>query len=216
MSENAWYQQLWNRTSASGVHLHMSRVEFGVFIFVSCVAVAAGQKESVPQPYDLDEAYRVYEAIIPNEESYSFAKGTLVIQSETDSLGGNTHGCLSDDAARKFKAAAADFATVSSKSWTLQSKFRLSKPYQLVPSTAIQQYFKEQGPLGWSKYYKEHPESGGFITLSAVGFNKAKNLAIVHAGSSCGGLCGSWRFHLLEKIEGKWKESAGVTCFAAS
>ena len=59
----------------------MSRAAFGVFIFVSCVAVAAGQKESVPQPYDLDEAYRVYEAMIPNEESYSFAKGTLVIQS---------------------------------------------------------------------------------------------------------------------------------------
>jgi len=194
----------------------MSRSAFWVFILVSCLGVAAGQKEPVPQPYELDEAYRVYEAIIPNEESYSFANGTLVIQSETNTLGSSTHGCLSDDAARKFKAAAADFATVSSKSWALQSKFKLSKPYQLVPSKAIQQYFKDQGPHGWSAFYKEHPDSGGFITLSPVGFNKTKNLAVVHAGSSCGGLCGSWTFHLLEKIEGKWKESGGVTCVAAS
>src|SRR5207247_10260153 len=103
-------------------------------------------------------------------------------------------GCLSDDAARKFKAAAADFATISSKSWAQQSKFKLSRPYQLVSSKAIRQYFKERGPSGWSEVYKEHPASGGFITLSAVGFNKRKSLAVVHAGSSCGGLCGSWRF----------------------
>jgi hypothetical protein len=34
--------------------------------------------------------------------------------------------------------------------------------------------------------------------------------------SSCGGLCGSWRFHLLEKVHGNWKEVPGDICQGAS
>jgi hypothetical protein len=185
-------------------------------LFIMCfVCVASGQKESPPQSYEDDEAYRVYEAIIPYEESYSFAEGTLIIQSETSS-GGSTHGCLSEDAARKFKTAAADFANVNKKSWSLESKFHLNKPYQLLTQVKIQQYFKERGPNGWSEFYEQRPASGGFITLSAVGFNKTKTLAVVFAESSCGELCGSFTFHLLEKTRGKWNEVNGVTCMGAS
>jgi hypothetical protein len=194
----------------------MNRAAFKGVVLVCVVCIAWSQKESSPQPYADDEAYRVYEAIIPREESYSFAKGTLIIQSETGSVGGSTHGCLSEDAARKFKTAAADFATVNKKSRPLQSKFHLSKPYQLLSRVEIQQYFKERGPNGWSEFYEQHPASGGFITLSAVGFNKAKSLAVVYAESSCGGLCGSFTFHLLEKAQDKWKEVNGVTCVGAS
>jgi len=194
----------------------MSRIAFRVLPLLLCLSVATGQRKPALPSYEVDEAYRVYEAILPKEESYSFAKGTLVIQLEIDSIGGTTRGCLSDEAARKFKAATADFTAVSSKGWTLRSKFQLDKPYELVPADTIHAYFKERGPTGWTDFYNEHPGSGGFITLSAVGFNKAKTLAVVHAESSCGGLCGSWRFHLLEKIDGKWRESNGVTCFGAS
>ena len=52
--------------------------------------------------------------------------------------------------------------------------------------------------------------------MSAVGFNKETTLAVVYTGSSCGGLCGSWSFHLLEKTDGKWKEAPGVTCSMVS
>jgi len=194
----------------------MTRSGFRAFVFLLCISVAVGQRNSAPPSYEVDEAYRVYEAILPNEESYSFAKGKLVIQLEPDFVGGGTRGCLSDEATRKFKAATTDFTLVNSKGWALQSKFQLAKPYGLVPSETIHAYFKERGPAGWKDFYQEHPGSGGFITLSAGGFNKAKTLAVVHAGSSCGELCGSWRFHLLQKIGGKWKESSGVSCVVAS
>jgi hypothetical protein len=189
----------------------MNRAAWTGLFIVCFVCPASSQKESPPQSYEDDEAYRVYEAIIPHEESYSFAVGTVKIQSETSS-GGSTHGCLSEDAARKFKPAATDFANVNKKSWLLQSKFHLNKPYQLLTQVKIQQYFIARGPKGWSEFYEQRR----FITLSAVGFNKTKTLAVVFAESSCGGLCSSFSFHLLEKTRAMWNEVNGVTCMGAS
>jgi len=181
------------------------RLVFEVFACLSCLCVAFGQKKAVPQPYQIDEAYRVYEAILPHEESYGFATGTLVIQLETGPEHNSTYGCLSDDAKRKFRAAAANFADVNERSWMLLPKFNLHKPYKLVSSASIH-----------SPDFDMHPGSAGFITLSAVGFNKSKTLAVVFAESSCGGLCGSFTLHLLEKTRGKWNEVNGVICMGAS
>jgi hypothetical protein len=182
----------------------MSRFRFGILAVLSCISVASGQSEAVLQPYEVDEAYRVYEAILPSKGW--FATGRLVIQLETGPLHNSTYGCLSDEPARKFKAAAADFATVNEKSGALQSKFKLEMPYELVSSDSLHR----------ADFDKQHPGSGGFITVSGVGFNKRKTLAVVFVESSCGGLCGSFTFHLLEKIRGKWKEANGVSCAGAS
>jgi len=78
---------------------------------------------------------------------------------------------------------------------------------------AIQDLFKDNG---WKSFYKSYPQSGGYVIMSAVGFNREKTRAIVYTGSSCGALCGSWRFHLLEKINGNWKEVPGVNCSMVS
>jgi len=98
----------------------------------------------------------------------------------------------------------------------LQRKLQSDRPYELVRSDTIKLLFKESASDGWNDFYQRYPDSGGFITLSPVGFNNSKTLAIVYTGSSCGGLCGRWRFHLLEKIKGKWKEAPGVSCETVS
>jgi len=33
--------------------------------------------------YDVEDAYRIYSLLLPHEESYGFAKATLIIQEET-------------------------------------------------------------------------------------------------------------------------------------
>lgn len=63
---------------------------------------------------------------------------------------------------------------------------------------------------------ERYPGSGGILPMSSVGFNKEKTCAIVYFGSSCGSLCGAWSFHLLEKVNGKWREIPGVTCHTGS
>jgi hypothetical protein len=91
----------------------------------------------------------------------------------------------------------------------LQRRFQIEKPHEIVSSDDIGVDFKDGG---WEGFHQRYPDSGGYIIMSAVGFNKEKTQAIVYTGSACGGLCGLWRFHLLEKIDGKWKKVPGVTC----
>jgi len=163
------------------------------------------------KPYDLDEAYQIYSLLLPREESYGFGKGTLVIQEDTVPHALES-ACFDVKSASRFKDALADYGSAQKRTWRLQRRFQIEKPYELVSSDAINLPFKEKGMDGWQSFYKRHPDSGGFIILSAVGFNKTKTLGVVYTGSSCGGLCGLWRFHLLEKINGEWKEVPGVTC----
>jgi hypothetical protein len=173
------------------------------------------QDLSSARPYDIAEAYQIYSLLLPHEESYGFGKGTLVIQEDTVSHTLET-ACFDPNSASRFKDALADYSYVQKRAWLLQRRFQVEKPYELVSSDTVNLLFKERGADGWQDFYKRYPDSGGFIILSPVGFNKAKTLAVVYTGSSCGGLCGLWRFHLLEKANGKWKEVPGVTCITVS
>ena len=179
-----------------------------VAAFLCWSVIAAGQAPVAAKAYDVEDAYQIYSLLLPNEESYGFAKGTLIIQEGTVSNPVSLQ-CVTPEAASRFKDAIADYKLLSSKQWLLQRRFQTAKPYEIVSSNDITVAFKDGG---WDGFYKRYPDSGGYIVMSAVGFNKEITRAIVYTGSSCGGLCGSWRFHLLEKIDGKWKEVPGVTC----
>jgi hypothetical protein len=178
-------------------------------------AIAAGQPSVVSKPYEVEDAYQIYSLLLPHEESYGFAKGELIIQQETVQKHEALSSCLTVEAANKFKDAILDFDHLENQSWLLQRKFEIAKPYILVSSATINQLFR-QLPGSWDSFYKRYPDSGGYLTVSLVGFNKGKTQAIVYTGSSCGGLCGRWGFHLLEKVQGKWKEASGVTCSLVS
>jgi hypothetical protein len=172
-----------------------------------------GQTSVAAKTYDVTEAYQIYSLLLPQEESYHFAKGTLIIQEDTVAKRDGSEPCVTPETAIRFKDAIADYGGTNREQWLLQRHFQIEKPYELVSSDTIRALFEEGG---WDGFYKRHAESGGYIILSAVGFNKGKTLAIVYAGSSCGGLCGSWRFHLFEKMNSKWKEVPGITCSMVS
>ena len=83
---------------------------------------------------------------------------------------------------------------------------RLSVPFELVPKASINRLFGKNGAGGWKNFYSKFPDSGGFITMSAVGFNVDKTVAVVYVGHRCGSLCGGGRYHFLQKTNGKWSE----------
>lgn len=176
------------------------------------------QDSTKPAVYAVNDAYDVYSFLLPHEQSVRFAKGTLAIQQETVSRPdppGDT--CVSADATKQFKDAIDDYNRLTRKQWLLLRQFQIEKPYELVSSDTIHLTFKEYGATrGWQEFYQRYPDSGGFIVMSPIGFNQAKTLAAVYTGSACGATCGSWRFHLLEKVDGKWKEVPGVTCVTMS
>lgn len=59
--------------------------------------------------------------------------------------------------------------------------------------------------LDWEEFYKKYPDSGGFIGISPVGFNRERNQALIYLEHSCRSLCGSGHYILLSKNKEDWK-----------
>jgi hypothetical protein len=185
----------------------MRTLSFVLIVPVLGIVTAMSQEPSAAQPYEEPDAYQIYGLLLPQEESYGFAKGTLIIQKETVASSAVDGACLSPEVASRFKDAASDYERARAKEWLLQRQFKIEKPYEIDDSKTIARLEASDQP---------RPKSGGHIFMSPVGFNREKTLAIVYTGSICGGLCGSAQFHLLERVHGQWKEVPGVTCVTAS
>src|SRR5204862_1604277 len=57
----------------------------------------------------------------------------------------------------------------------------------------------------WAKFYDRFRDSGGYIGLSNIGFNKARSQALVYFVHWCGTLCGSGHYILLSRTGKEWK-----------
>jgi hypothetical protein len=164
--------------------------------------------------YEEATAYEVYAAILPSEWPLRVAHAKrLVIRRETKSY----QMCLRPDKEleKKVGPAISDYVELNKKQWVLQARLSIDSPYQFLETSKFSTLLSKGG---WDEYYREYPESGGLIELSAVGFNGDKTIAVVYMGHSCGMLCGGGTFHVLEKVEGKWQplEWKGSSCAWAS
>ncbi len=169
---------------------------------------------NLPIPYDIPEAYEVYSTILPSAWPWQVANAKrLVILSETKSY----KMCLRPEKEYDdlLRPAISEYVRLNEKTWLLQQNFRIDKPYDMITSDELKSSFEQEG---WKTFYEKHPDTGGWIELSAIGFNKDKTIAVVYMGHSCGGLCGGGGFHVLQKKEGKWKplKWKGRSCSWAS
>lgn len=57
----------------------------------------------------------------------------------------------------------------------------------------------------WGEFYEKHPQTSGFVTFSNAGYSARRDEALVMARHSCGSLCGTTAFYLLQKSGGKWQ-----------
>src|SRR5260370_29269383 len=212
MSANACSHQLTEkrgaRSASCGVQLGMvyistSSVQVRTltvsFIALLLVCNAAAQESTPAQPYHDTDAYKIYSLLLPQEESYGFAEDALMIEEHTHSV--DIFGaCLSQADADRFKGAIAGYNRIYKKKWQLQPEFQIAKPYRIVGAKVI-------------SALPDHPQGAvSYVSMSPVGFNRGKTQAIVFVESSCGGLCGRWRFHFLEKVHRKWRETSVATC----
>ena len=185
-----------------------------VFLLSICLFVSQsvlfGQADQLPLYEDV-EAYEVYSAVLSLPEVNALSKSkNFVIRHETITNFGtflNTEPassiCLRPDAEseKTIGPVIRDFLKVNKMKRRLQAKFKLEIPYQLISFEKILFITKAEG---WDGFYKKYPDSGGFIDLSAVGFNAEKTIAIVSQGRWCGDLCGAGRYYVLQKKDGKW------------
>jgi hypothetical protein len=172
-----------------------------LLIFSSLFSQSAPVRpDDSPKPYEDGEAYAVYAAILPSEWPWRVANAKrLVIRTETE----NYKMCLQPekDWERVVGPAISDYQKRNEKPWLLQPNFDIALPYQLVSADELKSAMAQGS---WQGFYKQYPESGGFISLSAVGFNADRTVAVVYMGHHCGGLCGGGEFHVLQKKDGKW------------
>ncbi|MBO0862911.1 MAG: hypothetical protein J2P21_31320 [Chloracidobacterium sp.] len=125
---------------------------------------------------------------------------SLVISEETMTY----KMCLRPDAESEAVVgpAISEYVRLNEKPWLLQRSLSIEKPYELVGSDEFKKSAAFKGD--WESYYKQRPNSGGWIGLSAVGFNLDKTVAVVFMTHACGSLCGGGDFYILQKKAGKW------------
>jgi len=111
----------------------------------------------------------------------------------------------------EYGSALADYNKQNKTPRELTHRFNLASPYQLLPHRqilALETAVRGSGTAFAEKY----PNSDGYISVSAVGFNRGRMRAIVfaaHWGNFGGGL---ERYYALEKKSQKWAEThAGCT-----
>jgi len=166
--------------------------------------------DNQPKPYEGAEAYEVYSAILPTERPWRVDNAkSLVIQSETKGY----EMCLRPDeqSEKIIGSAISEYVKLNEKNWLLKRGLSIEKPYELISYDELSSALKQGW---WEDFYKRYPNSGGWIELSAVGFNADKTVAVVYMGHYCGGLCGGGGFHVLRKKAGKWAplEWKGESC----
>ena len=188
----------------------MARAVTSLLIVPLLLFQGAGSNQDTPKPYEDDEAYAVYSAILLSEWPVRVAHAkTLIIQTETTSY----DMCLRPEKEweEKVGPAISDYLKVNAKPSLLQRRMNIDIPYQLIALDKLRSVIKTGR---WEGFYQQYPDSGGWIQLSAVGFNADKTVAVVYVAHHCGSLCGEGRFHVLEKKGGRWEplEWKGASC----
>jgi hypothetical protein len=171
----------------------------------------AGDQSGIPA-----EEYAIYAAVIGNmfaDDKVSFDSQskvkTLVIESRTVSnifataLGHNEGERVKKQFPSISQETIDDFAAKNAKTHQLTTSFDLKLKYTIPPKERIEQIFKSR-PDAWDEFYRQFPDSGGFIALSRAGLNSGSNQALVYLQHSCGMLCGSGHYLLLVKNDRGW------------
>ncbi|HEU0175566.1 MAG TPA: hypothetical protein VFV58_14995 [Blastocatellia bacterium] len=160
----------------------------------------ATNKDAQPNSYEDAEAYEVYSVILPTVWPSLLGNAkSLVIRSET--IGYKM--CLQPEAESEkiIGQAISEYVKLNKMAWLLQRRLSIEKPYELIPYDELRSALKQGG---WENFYKQYPNSGGWIELSAIGFNADKTVAVVYMGRHSWSLSGGGRFHVLQKKDGKW------------
>ena len=113
--------------------------------------------------------------------------------------------------------ALSDLKSKNDEGYVLENKFNLKVPYTLISSETEKSIFPPRpkgavGPeyannmhLAWEQFYKLHPGASGIITLSRIGFNSDKTLAIAYVVIRASLMLVRARSYLLVKKNASWE-----------
>jgi hypothetical protein len=90
---------------------------------------------------------------------------------------------------------------------TIERKLSMDVDYALLGQKEIEDLLTLGG---YDELYRRYPKCNGVTTLSRVGFNSTRSMAVVYLSMTPGYLAGSGWAVLLRKISGKWGVTAST------
>jgi len=117
---------------------------------------------------------------------------------------------------KRATAAVADLEAKSQAEYPVENKFRLTVPCTLLSKEAEDDLFHyptdnrvdaeaiKKIQDGWHQFHQDHPGAQGLITISRVGFNSDKSLAVVYVGIHASMMMANGKCFLVVKKNGSW------------
>jgi hypothetical protein len=181
--------------------------------FVSSAPLVYAQETLTAVPAFTEDDSAVYSAVL--RELYQAAKGRPVILSDQTALGvppgmvGNlpVQGPQTITFLDKISPEARqNYEDINHSSLRLAAPCKFAPECTLVNLADVALQVKDA--KAWRKFMAKHANTPGIIIVSRVGFNRARDQAVVYSGMSCGLLCGQGEFTWLTKHNGVWAVEA--------
>ena len=175
----------------------------------------AGTQDAKLTVSEEQDSYEIYSMLLRTEVGPEWKIAAWAINEQTQTFpvfassnDDHLRQCLSVSQDQKsiYQPLIQDYLAKNQKKLVLERKFDLPQ-YALVG-------------FGRTSGRANSPVAASIVfEVSAVGFNRDRTRALVYVGHHCGSLCGSGRYHLLIKKDGKWqvdREYRGMSCGWAS
>jgi hypothetical protein len=203
---------------------------------------AQGVPQPKPQPMPADrmsDSYEIYSKLLPGDQiewgnvprSFWLMEDTTRAEppdSPCATGGGmNPHKAIQAPEARQadFAEVLADFDAHCHDRYLLEaSHFHMKLPVQVLDEAARKRFVNHvSGYMPPADHIMQAPPTpdefkgaAGMHSFTAVYFNRAHTLAMTEIGMYCGGLCGNWRWVVLERRDGQWRMLPWVRMFTIS
>jgi hypothetical protein len=146
--------------------------------------------------YSETNVLEVYKALIGPQSNKSFLVRSTTVEPINCSVSGKE---ITDF---EFREAMNAFHDVNEQVWDLS---RALGDRKTISNADLDETFKPGVMEGWRRFRQRHPDSAGYVGLSAVGFNKAHTVAIVYSEVRCGGKCGAGGFKYFRHTPRGWR-----------
>jgi hypothetical protein len=160
------------------------------------------------KPVDDVDSYAVYAALVRQEWPVTAAKATsLVVREETSTF--ETCVPSGPPMEAEWREVLDAYKRENAEPRTVVAGRNLGLPCVIVTLADFKRILTSNQTDrmgGWTFFYRRYPDSGGYISMSAVGFDQSHRRALVSMDHSCGILCGGGTYHLLEKAADGWRE----------
>jgi hypothetical protein len=177
-------------------------------VTLACACAVALRAQATSEPVADPAAYAVYGAMV---EPPTGAKANLpVLRLETVTPPASCPA-LEAAVAPAWKAAARAFVAANGAPRPLLRERVAALPF--VPATPAE--IDRAVAAGWDRFRTAYKGAGGFVSVSAVGFDPGLTRAIVWVSYACGPKCGSREFRRFVKKGQAWREESsphGLGC----